>query len=88
MPGAHGANGMQDKANAVLSLSGQKHHCIVEQGACAHPSPATPPPEGSAWMGILLTEIERNWREFREEQQKSGLEGGVIDEGRLRAKSV
>jgi len=28
--------------------------------------------KGSAWLGSLLSEMERKWRRFREEQQIEG----------------
>lgn len=38
----------------------------MEQGA------AGPSPEGSAWLGSLITEIERKRRRIRAEQQIEG----------------
>lgn len=55
----------QERGQRGKWLSLEKHQ-VTEQGA------AGPFPEGFAWPGSLLTEMERKWRRFRTEQQTEG----------------
>lgn len=50
--------------------SGEREMVVLKEAQSQ--GAAGPSLEGSAWLGSLLTEMERKWRRFRAEQQIEG----------------